>query len=82
MTTGFYRAMSDVLLKEVKSLGYTPDAVVAGDEVRNGSRPNPHMLYKNMDLLNISSIQVCVECGKHARKYICDQIYECVMLHN
>ena len=54
-STGFTREMVDVLLKTAHKQGYTPDVTVAGDEVINGARPNPHMIYKNMDLLNISN---------------------------
>ena len=56
-TTGFTEEMVDMLLKEAESQGYKPDSSVAGDTVRNGARPNPHMVYKNLDNLNISPIQ-------------------------
>jgi phosphonoacetaldehyde hydrolase len=55
-TTGFTEEMVDVVLEKVSLEGYEPDSSVAGDSVINGTRPNPHMLYKNMDNLNISSI--------------------------
>ena len=34
-------------VEEARKQGYNPDATVAGDDVINGTRPNPHMLYKN-----------------------------------
>lgn len=60
-TTGFVKEMSDLILEECEKQGYVPDACVSGDEVMNGSRPNPHMLYKNMDLLDVGTIQSVVK---------------------
>ena len=60
-TTGFTKEMVDVLLEDAASQGYRPDSSVAGDEVMNGARPNPHMVYKNLDLLNVSPIQSVVK---------------------
>ena len=61
MTTGFTRDMVDVLLHETRLQGYSPDCVVAGDEVIHGSRPSPFMLYKNLDILGICPIQSVVK---------------------
>ncbi|XP_076452712.1 phosphonoacetaldehyde hydrolase-like [Babylonia areolata] len=61
MTTGFTRPMVDVLLSEAKKQGYEPDVNVAGDEVENGARPKPFMLYKNLDLLDVHPIQSVVK---------------------
>ena len=52
MTTGFTRPMVDVLLKDANKQGFYPDCTVAGDEVENGARPKPFMIYKNLDLLD------------------------------
>lgn len=62
VSTGFTRVMVDVLLKDVIAQGVIPDVTVAGDEVENGARPKPHMVYKNLDLLNISDIKSVVKC--------------------
>jgi len=62
VSTGFTRVMVDVLLKDVIAQGVTPDATVAGDEVENGARPAPHMVFKNLDLLNISDVKSVVKC--------------------
>ncbi|MGR3292280.1 MAG: phosphonoacetaldehyde hydrolase, partial [Paracoccaceae bacterium] len=61
VSTGFTRVMVDVLLKDVIAQGITPDATVAGDEVLNGARPAPHMVFKNLDLLNISDVRSVVK---------------------
>lgn len=60
-STGFMRAMVDVLLEDCIAQGFTPDATVAGDEVLHGARPSPHMVYKNLDLLGIDTIQSVVK---------------------
>ena len=57
MTTGFTRPMVDVLLKDANKQGFYPDCTVAGDEVENGARPKPFMIYKNLDLLDAWPIQ-------------------------
>jgi phosphonoacetaldehyde hydrolase len=62
VSTGFTRVMVDVLLKDVIAQGITPDATVAGDEVINGARPAPHMVFKNLDLMNISDVRSVVKC--------------------
>lgn len=56
-TTGFTEEMVDILLSEAALQGYKPDSSVAGDTVKNGARPNPHMVYKNLDNLGIAPIQ-------------------------
>jgi len=60
-STGFTRSMVDVLLKAAREQGFNPDVTVAGDEVENGARPKPHMVYKNMDLLDITTVQSVVK---------------------
>ena len=60
-TTGFIRSMVDILEEDAAKQGYIPDASVAGDEVINGARPSPHMVFKNLDLLNITPIQSVIK---------------------
>ena len=60
-TTGFTRAMVDVLEEAAAKQGYVPDASVAGDEVVHGARPRPFMLYRNLDLMDVSPIQSVVK---------------------
>ena len=62
VSTGFTRVMVDVLLKDVIAQGVTPDATVAGDEVLNGARPSPHMVFKNLDLMGIDDVKSVVKC--------------------
>jgi phosphonoacetaldehyde hydrolase len=60
-TTGFLRPMVDVLEKAAKEQGYTPDASVAGDEVEQGARPKPFMVYRNLDLMDVWPIQSVIK---------------------
>jgi phosphonoacetaldehyde hydrolase len=61
LTTGFTRPMVDVLLIDAASQGFKPDCTVAGDEVENGARPKPFMVYKNLDKLDVQPIQAVVK---------------------
>jgi phosphonoacetaldehyde hydrolase len=61
VSTGFTRPMVDVLLAAAREQGYNPDATVAGDEVVNGARPKPFMVYRNLDLMDIHPIQSVVK---------------------
>ena len=61
VTTGFTRAMVDVLLLDAQAQGVYPDTTVAGDEVYNGARPKPFMVYKNLDKLDIHPIESVVK---------------------
>ncbi len=61
-STGFTRAMVDILNAAAIEQGLTLDATVAGDEVIHGARPAPHMVYRNLDLLGISEIRSVVKC--------------------
>ena len=60
-STGFTRAMVDILEEDAKKQGYVPDASVAGDEVEHGARPKPFMVYKNLDMLDVHPIQSVVK---------------------
>ncbi len=60
-TTGFLRSMVDILAEDAKVQGYNPDVTVAGDEVINGARPKPFMIYKNLDMLDVHPIQSVIK---------------------
>ena len=60
-STGFTRAMVDILEEEAAKQGYIPDASVAGDEVIHGARPKPFMVYRNLDLMDVHPIQSVVK---------------------
>jgi len=62
-TTGFSKAMVDILLASSIKQGYTPDTCVAGDEVENnmGFRPAPFMLYQNLRNMGAFPIESVVK---------------------
>ena len=60
-STGFVRSMVDVLEAAAKQQGYVPDASVAGDEVEQGARPRPFMVYRNLDLMDAWPIQSVIK---------------------
>ena len=62
-TTGFTRDMVNILLREAEKQGYVPDAAIAGDDVENGVRPKPFMLYKNLEIMDVSPIASVVKVG-------------------
>ncbi len=60
-STGFVRSMVDILKAAAAKQGYQPDVTVAGDEVVNGARPKPFMIYHNLDLLDVHPIQSVIK---------------------
>ncbi len=61
VSTGFTRAMVDVLLAAAIKQGFKPDVTVAGDEVAEGARPKPFMVYRNLDLLDLWPIESVIK---------------------
>lgn len=60
-TTGFSRQMIDILNHEAFLQGVVLDSTVGGDEVEHGCRPSPHMLFQNLDNMNIDDIHTVVK---------------------
>ncbi len=61
-TTGYTRAIMDVLAPIAAQHGYAPDVVICADEVPAG-RPYPWMCYLNQMQLGVYSGEVCVKIG-------------------
>jgi phosphonoacetaldehyde hydrolase len=61
VSTGFTRPMVDILEVDARRQGFNPDASVAGDEVVNGARPRPFMVYRNLDLMDVHPVQAVVK---------------------
>jgi len=61
-TTGYTRALLDLVLPAAARQGYAPDASVTPDEV-GGGRPKPFMCYRNAILLSIFPLWHCVKIG-------------------
>lgn len=57
-TTGYFRETVNIIENNlIKKENIYFDATVAGDDVENGYRPRPYMIFKNLEKLNISPIQ-------------------------
>ncbi len=56
VTTGFTRAMLDILLAGGAKQGFVPDAACAGDEVEM-PRPTAYMVIKNLERLGVHNLQ-------------------------
>lgn len=54
-TTGYTKEISDVVHKNAINQGLLIDCVVSGNQVKNGSRPNPFMLFRCMEEMNLSN---------------------------
>lgn len=63
VTTGYTKELVDIILPIVAKQGFVPDASVAGDEVEKGTRPNPFMLYRALQIMNISPIRTVLKVG-------------------
>ncbi len=61
-TTGYTRALLDVVIPVAAAMGYQPDASVTPDEV-GGGRPKPFMCYRNAILLGAFPLWHCVKIG-------------------
>lgn len=59
-TTGFTKAMVEVIRKSAEEDGYIPDAVVSADEVPQ-ARPYPYMVWLNCLRLDVNPIQAVVK---------------------
>ncbi len=60
-STGFLRAMVEILAKDARKQGFVIDATVAGDDVVHGARPKPFMVFRNMDLMDVHPVQSIVK---------------------
>ena len=61
-TTGYTRALLDLVIPAAAAQGYSPDASVTPDEV-GGGRPKPFMCYRNAILLGAYPLWHCVKIG-------------------
>lgn len=51
-STGYTAKMMEIIVSEARSKGYSPDFIVAADEVKAG-RPYPYMIFRNLEALGI-----------------------------
>jgi len=62
-TTGYTRAMMDVLCPVSEALGYSPDCLVCPDDVEDVGRPFPYMIWENIRRFKIESISEVIKVG-------------------
>ncbi|MCL2284456.1 MAG: phosphonoacetaldehyde hydrolase [Fibromonadales bacterium] len=62
-TTGYTKAMMDVVASAAKEKGYAPDCLVCPDDTGGIGRPAPYMLWRNLEKLNIPSINEVLKIG-------------------
>jgi phosphonoacetaldehyde hydrolase len=61
-TTGYTRAMLDMILRPAAAQGYAPDCSITPDEVGAG-RPHPWMIYANAIRLQVEPLAAIVKVG-------------------
>lgn len=62
-TTGYTDEMMEIVAASAKEKGYEPDLWITPDSVGNMGRPYPYMIFKNMEILGISSVRNVVKVG-------------------
>jgi phosphonoacetaldehyde hydrolase len=61
-TTGYTRAMIDIVAESAKKQGYQPDYIISSDQVKKG-RPYPYMLHQNLMALDVRDLRQVVKVG-------------------
>lgn len=62
-TTGYTSEMMEIVTKEAAQKGYQPDCFVTSDDVHKMGRPYPYMIFKNIEKLNITSVDHVIKVG-------------------
>jgi phosphonoacetaldehyde hydrolase len=62
-TTGYTKAMMDVVMPAAKKKGYAPDCLVCPEETDGIGRPEPYMLWRNLEKLRVPFIQGTLKVG-------------------
>lgn len=62
-TTGYTDEMMAVVVAKAEEKGYVPDAWFSPNSVGNMGRPYPYMIFKNMEVLGVSSVSKVVKVG-------------------
>ena len=60
-TTGYPRAVMNVLMPLAAAQGYTPDYAVCADDLEAGARPGPWMALDCVQHLRINAVRCCVK---------------------
>ena len=62
-TTGYTRAMMDVIVPLAKVKGYAPDCVICPEDAGGIGRPYPYMLWRNLEKLKCLSARSVLKVG-------------------
>lgn len=62
-TTGYTDEMMNIVVPNAEKQGYTPDAWFSPNAVNNMGRPYPYMIFKNLEVLNVSSVDAAIKVG-------------------
>lgn len=62
-TTGYTDEMMNIVVPAAKKNGYEPDLWVSPNAVDNVGRPYPYMIFKNMEILGVSSVNKVIKVG-------------------
>ncbi len=65
-TTGYTKAMMDVVMPLAKEKGYAPDCVICPDDAGGIGRPYPYMIWRNLEKLGVPSISEVLKIGDTA----------------
>lgn len=62
-TTGYTKEMMSIVTKGASLNGYSPDCLVCPDDVNNYGRPYPYMIFENMKILGVQSVDKVLKVG-------------------
>ncbi|MCL2219944.1 MAG: phosphonoacetaldehyde hydrolase [Chitinispirillia bacterium] len=62
-TTGYTKAMMDVVAPAAKKNGYAPDCLVCPEDAGGKGRPYPFMLWRNLEILGVMSVRSVLKVG-------------------
>lgn len=62
-TTGYTNAMMETVTRKAKEAGYAPDMWVSPDSVGQKGRPYPYMIFKNLEGLQVTSVENVIKIG-------------------
>ena len=62
-TTGYTSDMMKIVTDRAKQQGYTPDFWISPDMVNSKGRPYPYMIFRNMEALELISVDKVLKVG-------------------
>jgi len=64
-TTGYTKAMMDIVVPSAKGKGYSPDCLICPEDT-GFSRPYPYMIWRNLERMQIANIREVIKVGDTA----------------